>query len=95
MEVVFERACGMDIHKDNITACILTSKGKEIHAETRPRPLPVPVTRTLYGLVFLYLSTASDVLSTTKPSECKAIFNFDTSCPARAAACGTSEVNCN
>ncbi len=30
MEVVIERACGMDIHKDNITACILTSKGKEI-----------------------------------------------------------------
>jgi transposase len=30
VEVVIERACGMDIHKDNITACILTSKGKEI-----------------------------------------------------------------
>ncbi|NOU91982.1 IS110 family transposase [Paenibacillus sp. LMG 31456] len=30
MEVVIERACGMDIHKDNITACILTSKGKDI-----------------------------------------------------------------
>ncbi len=30
MEVVIERACGMDIHKDNITACIFTSKGKEI-----------------------------------------------------------------
>lgn len=30
MEIVVERACGMDIHKDNITACILTSKGKEI-----------------------------------------------------------------
>jgi transposase len=30
MEVVIERACGMDIHKDNITACILTSEGKEI-----------------------------------------------------------------
>lgn len=30
MEVVIERACGMDIHKDNITACILTSKRKEI-----------------------------------------------------------------
>jgi transposase len=25
-----ERASGMDIHKDNITACILTSNGKEI-----------------------------------------------------------------
>lgn len=30
MEVVIERACGMEIHKDSITACILTSKGKEI-----------------------------------------------------------------
>ncbi|WP_340003753.1 IS110 family transposase [Paenibacillus sp. FSL K6-0276] len=30
MEIVIERACGMDIHKDNITACILTSNGKEI-----------------------------------------------------------------
>jgi transposase len=30
VEVVIERACGMDIHKDNITACILTSEGKEI-----------------------------------------------------------------
>ena len=30
MEIVVKRACGMDIHKDNITACILTSNGKEI-----------------------------------------------------------------
>lgn len=30
MEVVIERACGMDVHKDNITACIITPKGKEI-----------------------------------------------------------------
>lgn len=30
MEVIIERACGMDIHKDNITACIMTPKGKEI-----------------------------------------------------------------
>jgi transposase len=30
MEVVIERACGLDVHKDNITACILTPKGKEI-----------------------------------------------------------------
>ena len=30
MEVVIERACGMDVHKDNITACILTPEGKEI-----------------------------------------------------------------
>ncbi|MEW9674291.1 transposase [Ammoniphilus sp. 3BR4] len=30
MEVIIERACGMDVHKDNITACIMTPKGKEI-----------------------------------------------------------------
>jgi transposase len=30
MDVVIERACGMDVHKDNITACILTPEGKEI-----------------------------------------------------------------
>ncbi|WP_251032699.1 IS110 family transposase [Bacillus sp. ISL-7] len=30
MDVVIERACGMDVHKENITACIMTPKGKEI-----------------------------------------------------------------
>jgi transposase len=30
MDVAIERACGMDGHKDNITACILTPEGKEI-----------------------------------------------------------------
>ena len=30
MEVIIERACGMDVHKDSITACIMTPKGKEI-----------------------------------------------------------------
>ena len=30
MDVVIERACGMDVHKDNITACIITLEGKEI-----------------------------------------------------------------
>jgi transposase len=30
MDVIIERACGMDVHKDSITACILTSEGKEI-----------------------------------------------------------------
>ena len=30
MEVVVELACGLDVHKDSITACILTSKGSEI-----------------------------------------------------------------
>ena len=30
MDVVIERACGMDVHKDNITACIITPQGKEV-----------------------------------------------------------------
>ncbi|MFD0828832.1 IS110 family transposase [Neobacillus sp. M.A.Huq-85] len=30
MDVIIERACGLDVHKDNITACIMTSEGKEI-----------------------------------------------------------------
>ena len=30
MDVIIERACGLDIHEDNITACIMTTEGKEI-----------------------------------------------------------------
>lgn len=30
MDVVNERCCGLDIHKKSITACAITSKGKEI-----------------------------------------------------------------
>jgi transposase len=30
MDEIIERACGMDVHKDSITACILTPEGKEI-----------------------------------------------------------------
>ncbi len=30
MDIIIERACGMDVHKDNITACIITPEGKEI-----------------------------------------------------------------
>lgn len=30
MDVIIERACGMDVHKDNITACVITPEGKEI-----------------------------------------------------------------
>ncbi len=30
MEVVFSHACGLDVHKDSITACIITPEGKEI-----------------------------------------------------------------
>jgi transposase len=30
VDVMIERACGMDVHKDNITACIMTPEGKEV-----------------------------------------------------------------
>jgi transposase len=30
MDILIERACGMDIHKDSITACVMTPEGKEI-----------------------------------------------------------------
>jgi transposase len=30
MDILIERACGMDIHKKSITACIMTPEGKEI-----------------------------------------------------------------
>jgi hypothetical protein len=30
MEVMIERACGLDVHKDSITGCIITPNGKEI-----------------------------------------------------------------
>ena len=30
MDVIIERACCLDVHKDNITACIMTTEGKEI-----------------------------------------------------------------
>src|SRR5690554_2938656 len=30
MEVIIERACGLDVHKKSITACVVTPNGKEI-----------------------------------------------------------------
>ena len=30
MEILIERCCGLDVHKKNITACIVTLEGKEI-----------------------------------------------------------------
>jgi transposase len=30
MDIIIERVCGMDVHKDTITACIMTPEGKEI-----------------------------------------------------------------
>jgi len=30
MEVMYERCCGLDVHKKNVTACVITPEGKEI-----------------------------------------------------------------
>jgi transposase len=30
MKVIIERACGLDVHKKSITACIITPEGKEL-----------------------------------------------------------------
>lgn len=30
MQVVYDRCCGLDVHKKNVTACVITPKGKEI-----------------------------------------------------------------
>lgn len=30
MQVIYERCCGLDVHKKTVTACIITPKGKEI-----------------------------------------------------------------
>lgn len=32
MEVMYERCCGLDVHKKSITACVITPEGKEMHA---------------------------------------------------------------
>ena len=29
MDIIIERACGMDVHKDSITACVMTPEGQE------------------------------------------------------------------
>ena len=30
METIYERCCGLDIHKKSVTACLLTPQGKAI-----------------------------------------------------------------
>ena len=30
MEVIYERCCGLDVHKKTVTACLMTSEGKEV-----------------------------------------------------------------
>ena len=31
MEVIYERCCGMDVHKKKVVACVMTPEGKEVH----------------------------------------------------------------
>ena len=35
MHVVYERCCGLDVHKKSVSACIRISKGKDTTQETR------------------------------------------------------------
>ena len=30
MQVVYERCCGLDVHKKTVVACVITPEGKEI-----------------------------------------------------------------
>lgn len=32
MDEIFQKACGLDVHKDSFTACIMTTEEKEIQA---------------------------------------------------------------
>jgi len=32
MNVIYERCCGMDIHKNTIAACLITGRKKEIRS---------------------------------------------------------------
>jgi len=59
MEILHERCCGLDVHKKNITACIITPERKEIRTfETMTRKLMelvdwVYLTFSLYQDFFL------------------------------------------
>lgn len=44
MEVIYERCCGMDVHKDEIVACLMSGNRKEIRSYST-------VTESLMGLV--------------------------------------------
>lgn len=41
VDVIIERACGMDVHKDNITACVMTPGGKEIQTFSTKTVFPL------------------------------------------------------
>lgn len=32
MEVIYERCCGVDVHKRKVVACVITPEGKEIRS---------------------------------------------------------------
>ena len=44
MKVLFERCCGLDVHKKSFTACVITPEGKEINAF-------VTITEDIFALV--------------------------------------------
>jgi hypothetical protein len=31
MRVVYERCCGLDVHKKTVVACVMTPEGQETH----------------------------------------------------------------
>ena len=46
MKVVYSRCCGLDVHKDSVTACFVTGSGSEVRTfRTVTRDLPLPGSR--------------------------------------------------
>ena len=35
MQVVYERCCGLDVHKDTVAACIAITEGGRVHRDKR------------------------------------------------------------
>jgi len=33
VQVLYERCCGLDVHKKSVTACAITPEGKEIQSD--------------------------------------------------------------
>ncbi|MEH7254263.1 transposase [Neobacillus niacini] len=70
MDVIIERACGLDVHKDNITACIMTSDGKEIQTFS---------TKTAFLLKLLDWikenNCTNEVMESTSVVGCRLLYN--------------------
>jgi hypothetical protein len=41
MEVLFERVCGLDVHKESVVACLLRGKVDERRAKKEVRTMPI------------------------------------------------------